>query len=89
MHVKKKQSWKEAPAFHLIGLLTCTLALVWAIYNYVERFHRDGWGNEYINFVIIYALLVWYFVAGAKSGLGEMDAVEEGLKEKNKGDRDV
>jgi uncharacterized RDD family membrane protein YckC len=81
---KKKISWKEAPAFHLIGLLGCSLCLLRSIVGFFQRFDFDGWDNEWPMLSIIFALLVWYFVNGCQSGLGEEEAVEDALKENNK-----
>lgn len=77
----KKQSWKEAPVFHLVGLLVCSICLMWSLVRYVQRLGFDGWANEWGSFAIIYILLVWYFVNGCQSGLGEKEAVEDALKE--------
>lgn len=81
---KKKESWKEAPVFHLFGLLVCSVCLIRSIVGYFEKFSMDGWANEWGSMSIIYILLVWYFVNGCRSGLGEEEAIEDALKEENK-----
>lgn len=82
--MKKKRSWKEAPVFHLIGLLGCSLCLIYSIIEFIRRFDFDGWDNEWPGLSIIFAFLVWYFVNGCRGGLGEEEAVEDALKEENK-----
>lgn len=82
--MKKKQSWKEAPLFHLVGFMLCSLCLIRSIAGYFEKFSMEGWANEWGTLSVIFALLVWYFANGCRSGLGEEEAVEDALKEEDK-----
>ena len=82
--MRKARPWKEAPFFHLIGLLIAGLGLLVEVIYYLERLSHDGWLNDHFAGVTLYAFLFFYFIIGARYGEGEADAVEEVLEKKEK-----
>jgi len=82
--MKKSRPWKEAPVFHLIGLLVSILGLLIGATYYAGRFERDGWMNEHFLETVLYGFLFVYFMIGVRSGKGESEAIEEVLEDKEK-----